>query len=55
MSSFVISDVMGERKISLIGNSIQLYFDQGLWHMAALAALLMLVLIIAGMLVTEPG
>ena len=55
MSSFVISDVMGERKISLIGNSIQLYFDQGLWHMGSFAALLMLVLIIAGMLVTDPG
>ena len=44
MSSFVISDVMGERKISLIGNSIQLYFDQGLWHMGSLVALIMLVL-----------
>ena len=50
MSSFVISDVMGERKISLIGNSIQLYFDQGLWHMGSLVALIMLLFIGAGML-----
>lgn len=53
MSSFVISDVMGERKISLIGNSIQLYFDQGLWHMGSLVALIMLVLIFLGMLITD--
>lgn len=45
MSSYVISDVMGERKISLIGNSIQLYFDQGLWHIGSLVALIMLAII----------
>ena len=44
MSSYVISDVMGERKISLIGNSIQLYFDQGLWNIGSLVALIMLVI-----------
>jgi len=44
MSSYVISDVMGERKISLIGNSIQLYFDQGLWHIGSLVALIMLII-----------
>lgn len=49
MSSYVISDVMGERKLSLIGNCIQLYFDQGLWHMGSLVALIMLVFIAAGM------
>ena len=53
MSSYVISDVMGERKISLIGNSIQLYFDQGLWHMGSLVALIMLILIATGMLLTD--
>ena len=46
MSSYVISDVMGERKISLIGNSIQLYFDQGLWHIGSLVALIMLVMML---------
>ena len=35
MSSYVISDVMGERKISLIGNIIQLYFDQIMWNMGS--------------------
>ena len=53
MSSFVISDVMGERKISLIGNSIQLYFDQGLWHMGSLVALIMLIVIVAGMIISD--
>lgn len=48
MSSYVISDVMGERKISLIGNSIQLYFDQGLWHIGSLVALIMLAIIAFG-------
>lgn len=53
MSSFVISDVMGERKISLIGNSIQLYFDQGLWHMGSLVALIMLILMSLGALISD--
>ena len=53
MSSYVISDVMGERKISLIGNSIQLYFDQGLWHIGSLVALIMLALIAFGAFCTE--
>ena len=53
MSSYVISDVMGERKISLIGNSIQLYFDQGLWHMGSLVALIMLVMIVIGSAATH--
>ena len=53
MSSFVISDVMGERKLSLIGNSIQLYFDQGLWHMGSIVAVVMLLLIAIGMFATK--
>ncbi len=53
MSSYVISDVMGERKISLIGNSIQLYFDQGLWHMGSLVALIMLIMIVIGSFATR--
>ena len=53
MSSYVISDVMGERKISLIGNSIQLYFDQGLWHIGSLVALIMLLIIAFGSFCTE--
>ncbi len=53
MSSYVISDVMGERKISLIGNSIQLYFDQGLWHIGSLVALIMLAIIAFGTICTD--
>ena len=53
MSSYVISDVMGERKLSLVGNSIQLYFDQGLWHMGSIIAVVMLLVIAFGMLITK--
>ncbi len=45
MSSFVISDIMGERKISLIGNAIQFNFDQSRWHDGSLIALIMLLII----------
>ena len=55
MSSYVISDVMGERKISLIGNSIQLYFDQGLWHIGSLVALIMLVIMLFVSFCTDEG
>ena len=53
MSSYVISDVMGERKISLIGNSIQLYFDQGLWNLGSLVALIMLAIMAFGSLCAD--
>lgn len=53
MSSYVISDVMGERKLSLIGNSIQRYFDYELWHMGSLVAVVMLILIAFGMFATK--
>ena len=46
MSSYVISDVMGERQISLIGNTIQTYFDKSLWNMGSLIALVMIVIIL---------
>lgn len=46
MSSYVISDVMGERQISLIGNTIQTYFDKSLWNMGSLIALVMMVIIL---------
>ena len=55
MSSYVISDVMGERKISLIGNSIQLYFDQGLWNLGSLVALIMLLIMAFGAFCTDSG
>ena len=53
MSSFVISDVMGERQISLIGNTIQLYFDQGLWNLGSFVALIMLAIILGSMFFTR--
>lgn len=53
MSSFVISDVMGERQVSLIGNSIQIYFDQSMWHLGSFFALIMLVIIIVSMIATR--
>ncbi len=46
MSSYVISDVMGERQISLIGNTIQTYFDKSLWNMGSFIALFMIVIIL---------
>ena len=53
MSSYVISDVMGERQISLIGNTIQLYFDQGLWNLGSFVALILLVIILVFMVLTR--
>lgn len=53
MSSYVISDAMGERKLSLIGNSIQRYFDHELWHMGSLVAVAMFLLIAVGMFSTK--
>ncbi len=46
MSSYVISDVMGERQISLIGNTIQTYFDKSLWNLGSFVALVMIVIIL---------
>lgn len=53
MSSFVISDVMGERQVSLIGNTIQIYFDQSMWHLGSFFALIMLVIILISMFATR--
>ena len=53
MSSYVISDVMGERKISLIGNIIQLYFDQIMWNMGSFVALILMAFIFIGMFITK--
>mgnify|MGYP003478723651 CR=1 FL=1 len=52
MSSFVISDVMGERKIQLIGNTIQFNFDQMRWHEGSFIAFIMLLIIGFGYLYT---
>lgn len=55
MSSFVISDVMGERKIQLIGNSIQFNFDFMRWNEGSFIALVMLVIIGIVMFLTRKG
>ena len=53
MSSFVISDVMGERKIQLIGNSIQFNFDQMRWNEGRFIAFIMLSIIAIIMFLTR--
>jgi len=53
MSSFVISDVMGERKIQLIGNTIQFNFDQMRWHEGSFIAFIMIVIIAISMFLTR--
>lgn len=45
MSSYVISDIMYERKITLIGNYINDAFGQSLWNAGSLYALIMLILV----------
>lgn len=55
MSSFVISDVMGERKIQLIGNSIQFNFDFMRWNEGSFIAFVMLVIIGICMFLTRKG
>lgn len=45
MSSYVISDIMGERNITLIGNYINTSFELGQWNMGSFYALIMLLLI----------
>ena len=53
MSSFVISDILGERKIQLLGNLIDLNFNHSLWNNGSTIALIMLVIIGISMLFTK--
>ncbi len=53
MSSYVISDVMGERQISLIGNTIQTYFDKSLWNLGSFIALVMIAIILVTSFLTR--
>ncbi len=53
MSSFVISDILGERKIQLLGNLIDLNFNHSLWNNGSTIALIMLVIIGISMLLTK--
>ncbi|HNX16623.1 MAG TPA: ABC transporter permease [Bacilli bacterium] len=53
MSSYVISDVFSEGKITLFGNFINLEFNNRLWNDGSLMALIMLVLIGISMFLTR--
>lgn len=53
MSSYVISDVLSEGKITLFGNYIELEFSNKEWHDGSFMALIMLVLIALSMLISE--
>ncbi len=45
MSSYVISDIMAERQITLIGNFINNAFEQSQWNIGSFYALVMLIII----------
>lgn len=53
MSSYVISDVFSEGKITLFGNFINLEFANKLWNEGSFMSLIMLVLIGISMLITS--
>ena len=53
MSSYVISDVLSEGKITLFGNSIYLSFTNSQWSEGSFMAMLMLILVGVSMLLTR--
>ena len=53
MSSYVISDVLSEGKITLFGNYIELEFTNKAWHDGSFMALVMLVLIAITMVISQ--
>lgn len=53
MSSFVISDVLGERKIQLLGNLIDLNFNHSQWNNGSTIAVIMLIILGISMLLTK--
>jgi len=53
MTSYVISDILGEGKVTLFGKYIEIYFTQNQWHDGSFLALIMLVLIFASVLVSR--
>lgn len=53
MSSYVISDVLSEGKITLLGNSIYLSFSNSQWNQGSLMALVMLVIVFISMFFTR--
>ena len=53
ISSYVISDVLSEGKITLFGNSIYLSFSNSDWNSGSFMALIMLVIIFITMIFTR--
>lgn len=53
ISSYVISDILGEGKVTLFGKYIDLYFGQGNWNAGSFMALIMLLLIGLSILITK--
>ena len=53
MSSYVISDIFSEGKITIFGKFIELEFDNSLWHDGSFMALIMLVIIGLTMFLTK--
>jgi len=53
MSSYVIADVLGERKIQLLGNLIDLSFNHSLWNNGSTIACIMLVILAISVLATK--
>lgn len=53
MTSYVISDILGEGKVTLFGKYIELHFVQNQWHDGSFLALVMLILIGASVIVSH--
>lgn len=53
MSSFVISDVLSEGKITLLGNSIFISFSQSQWGDGSFLAIIMLIIVFISMFLTR--
>lgn len=53
MTSYVISDILGEGKVTLFGKYIEIYFGNNQWHDGSFLALIMLLLIGASVLVSQ--
>jgi spermidine/putrescine transport system permease protein len=45
MTSYVISDILSEGKVTLFGKFIALHFENNLWHDGSMLALVMMILI----------
>lgn len=53
MTSYVISDILGEGKVTLFGKYIEIYFTQNIWNDGSFLALIMLFLIGLSVLISK--